>query len=272
MGENIVGVITKEKSNFNSDFRDITPICRLNNIEYLYVNKINHKENIEWIRGHNPDIIFCFGWSQILAPELLSIPHLGVIGYHPAKLPNNRGRHPLVWALCLGLKETGSTFFFMDKGADTGDILSQELIEIDEDDNAQSLYNKMIHVSLKQIDIFLPELKSGNYKRIHQDKEKGNTWRKRVYEDGIIDWRMSAETIHNLVRGLTRPYVGANFEYDGKNIIVWKTKICMNKDYNIEPGKVIGNENGFPKVKCGIDSIILEEIEPVITIKEGAYL
>ena len=44
MGENIVGVITKEKSNFNSDFRDITPICRLNNIEYLYVNKINHKE------------------------------------------------------------------------------------------------------------------------------------------------------------------------------------------------------------------------------------
>ena len=51
---------------------------------------------------------------------------MGILGYHPSLLPFNRGRHPIIWALALGLKETGSTFFFMDENADTGDIVSQK--------------------------------------------------------------------------------------------------------------------------------------------------
>ena len=58
-----------------------------------------------------PDIIFCFGWSRLIKEELLKIPKKGVVGYHPAMLPKNRGRHPLIWALALGIKTTGSTFF-----------------------------------------------------------------------------------------------------------------------------------------------------------------
>lgn len=268
----VVGVITKEKSTFHSDFRDLAPICKMNNIDYKYVKNINHEANIKWIRDHNPDIIFCFGWSQILGQELLSMPPLGVIGYHPAKLPHNRGRHPLIWVLCLGLKETASTFFFMDEGADTGDILSQELIEIDEADDAQSLYNKIISVAMAQLEDFVLALESGNYKRIPQDKSTGNTWRKRGTEDGKIDWRMNAKNIHNLVRGLTRPYVGAHFEYDDKDIIVWKTTISDEGDDNIEPGKVIDLKNGLPQIKCGAGLILLEEIEPLIEINKGEYL
>jgi len=94
----IVGVMTKEESKFNSDYRDLAPICRRNSIDYKYVKNINHKANIKWVQDHNPDVIFCFGWSQLLRSELLSIPLLGVVGYHPAKLPYNRGRHPLIWA------------------------------------------------------------------------------------------------------------------------------------------------------------------------------
>ena len=63
--------------------------------------------------------------------RILDLAPLGIIGFHPAALPRNRGRHPIVWALVLGLEETASTFFFMDKGADTGDILSQEKIKTD---------------------------------------------------------------------------------------------------------------------------------------------
>jgi len=268
----ITGVLTKEKSTFNSDFRDLAPICIKNSINYKYVKNINHEANIKWVRNRNPDVIFCFGWSQLLGSELLSIPPLGVIGNHPAKLPHNKGRHPLIWALCLGLKETASTFFFMDKGADTGDILSQESIKINNSDNAQSLYNKIVDVSLKQVEKFLPELESGNYNRIPQDKNAGNSWRKRSSKDGNIDWRMSAENIYNLVRGLTKPYIGAHFEYNSQNVIVWSAKKSKYGRKNNEPGKVIGLKNGQPIIKCGDNSIIIEEMEPIIDLYIGDYL
>jgi len=103
----------------------------------------------------------------------------------------------------------------MDEGADTGDILSQKVIKINKSDDAQSLYQKIIKVSLKQIENLLQVLESNNYVLTPQDKNTGNIWRKRKFEDGRIDWRMSAENIHNFVRGLTKPYVGAHFEYNG---------------------------------------------------------
>ena len=108
----IIGVIARESSTFHADFHDLRPFCKKNNINFKYVKNINAEKNVEWIRNQNPDVIFCFGWSQLLKANLLNIVPLGVIGYHPAKLPENRGRHPLIWALCLGLKETASTFFF----------------------------------------------------------------------------------------------------------------------------------------------------------------
>ena len=52
------------------------------------------------------------------------------MGYHPAELPYNRGRHPIIWALALGLKSTASTFFYMKEGADDGDIISQEIVKL----------------------------------------------------------------------------------------------------------------------------------------------
>lgn len=69
---------------------------------------------------------------------------MGVIGFHPAALPNNRGRHPIIWALALGLNETASTFFKMDEGADTGDIVSQVKIPICESDYAADLYENIM--------------------------------------------------------------------------------------------------------------------------------
>lgn len=95
----IVGVITKEKSNFNSDFVDLGEICRENNIDYLYVKNVNDSLTKEYIRERKADLILCLGWSQLLDKEILDIPKLGSIGFHPAELPNNRGRHPLIWAL-----------------------------------------------------------------------------------------------------------------------------------------------------------------------------
>jgi len=238
----IAGVIYMNESKFNADFTDLSEVCKKYGIDGLATKDINSIETEEWIKARRPDIGFCFGWSQIIKKNILEIPPMGIVGYHPAKLPYNRGRHPIIWAICLGLKETASTFFFMDEGADTGDILSQEIVSIEYEDTALTLYNKLASTALRQMENFLPALQIQKYDRLPQDKAKGNSWRKRLKTDGQIDWRMTSEAIYNLVRALTRPYVGAHFIHQDKEIKVWRAKV-VNDQYkdmsNLEPGKIL---------------------------------
>ena len=270
---NIVGICTLKESNFNSDFFDLSIIAKKEKISYIYYNNLDVNENIIWIENLKPDIIFCIGWSKILNELLLKIPKLGVVGYHPALLPANRGRHPIIWALNLGLEETGSTFFFMDRNADSGPIISQKKIIISQEDDAQSLYKKLVLTARSQISEFVPLLVSNKLFAFKQDHSKANYWRKRNFKDGIIDWRMSSVSIKNLIRSLTKPYDGAVFIYKEKIYRVWKSELIDNQKINFEPGKILNvqGENEYI-VKCGIGSIKIYKIEPEIILVKGEYL
>ena len=272
IGADIVGVCTLKESEFNSDHVDLSQISVLHGMPWIYANDINSVEVMDWIEYKAPDVVFCFGWSKLLKQELLELAPLGVIGFHPAVLPANRGRHPLIWALVLGLKKTASTFFFMDDGADSGDILSQCDIQISDEDDASSLYKKTTQAALGQIEEFIPALMSKTNQRQNQDESLANNWRKRGVADGLIDWRMSAKSIHNLIRGLAKPYVGASFVFDGQEVKVWKTQIGFDTSINIEPGKVLKLENDKPIIKCGEGAICLLLTEPAFKPKIGSYL
>jgi len=235
----LVGVCTKKSSTFNSDFFDLKPLSDINEVPCLYVDDINSTKSVEWIKNLNPDVIFCFGWSSLIKKDILAVAPMGIVGYHPAKLPKNRGRHPLIWALSLGLKESASTFFFMDEGADTGDILSQVDFEISYQDDVRNLYDKVVEIALIQIEEFIPALEKGTYTRIKQNEKESNSWRKRNELDGEIDFRMNSRSIYNLTRALTRPYVGAHIKFNEINYSVWKVKESNDFQENIEPGKVL---------------------------------
>jgi len=272
IGAEVVGVCTLQGSSFNADYADLSPPSREHGIPLMIADDINAPATLNWIRALSPDVIFCFGWSRLLKDELLAAPPLGVVGFHPAALPANRGRHPLIWALALGLGQTASTFFFMDAGADSGDILSQRSLVIDPTDDARVLYDKVCATALEQIAQFVPQLADGSFARVPQDHAQANTWRKRGMPDGKIDWRMSAHSIHNLVRALAKPYVGAHFVVNGKDIKVWKSVVLGDAPANIEPGKVLGMRAGAPVVKCGQDALCLLMTEPVFEPIEGSYL
>lgn len=270
----ITGVCTLEESNFNNDFFDLSEISQLNNIPFKYTKNINNSDIVNWIKSLNPDIIFCFGWSQLLKKEILEIPKKGVIGYHPAHLPRNRGRHPIIWSLALGLDKTASTFFFMNESADEGDILDQKIVNIESNDDANTLYKKLTKVAIKQIKSFLPKLKNNNYSKIPQNNLISNSWRKREKLDGLIDWRMSSENIRNLIRALTKPYCGASFIYKKNEYIIWNAETIHCELKNIEPGKILMVSKYDFTVKCGSDAIKILKIEPNIfdKIKVGDYL
>ena len=268
----VVGVCTKENSKFNSDFENLTPLCKKNKIPFRYIDKNFLKEDCDWVKSLNPDIIFCFGWSSLLKNDVLKLAPMGVLGYHPAKLPNNRGRNPLIWALALGLKKSASTFFFMDESADSGEILCQKDFDILETDDAQTLYNKIIDIALLQIDEFLPRLQKNNYYTISQNHKGSNFWRKRVKHDGQIDFRMTSEAIYNLVRALTKPYVGAHIMYNDEENIVWKVEKIYNVQGNLESGKVLDVNDNTITVKTydGAIKITQHEFNKLPSI--GDYL
>jgi methionyl-tRNA formyltransferase len=260
MNTQIVGIITKSESKFNADFDDISDLAIKNKLPFKYVNNINHIENVKWIQEKKPDVIFCFGWSSLLKIEVLSLSKLGVVGFHPSLLPSNRGRHPLIWAKVLGLSKTGTTFFFMDENADTGDIISQKQYSISFEDTANVIYQKMIDSAIEQIDEFLPKLISGNYEVIKQTTE-GNNWRKRDASDGFIDFRMNSVPICNLVRALSKPYPGAHCSYKGQDVKVWKIVLGNDVRNNLEPGKVISISQNCIEIKTADSSVIITEHE-----------
>ena len=187
-------------------------------------------------------------------------------------MPINRGRHPIIWSLALGLRSIGSTFFIMDKLPDNGDIISQKNVRISNNDNAKSLYEKLIKVSQKQVVEIKGQILRKKFIRIKQSRKNGNTLRKRTIADGIIDWRMDSNSIYDLIRALTSPYVGAHFIYKGKKIKVWHAKKHKESNLNIEPGKVLISNKSLIKIKCGVGSISLIDYEPKINILVGDYL
>lgn len=273
MDAEIVGVITKQKSDFNADFSDLRPLCEECGIPYLYDTGNNDTKQTAFVKKWKPDIGYCFGWSKLLKQDFIGLFPEGIVGYHPAELPLNRGRHPIIWALALGLEQTASTFFMLSAEADTGDIVSQQIVSIDYTDHAGSLYDKLMCTAEMQVEQLWEAFENRCVERVPQEILKGNVWRKRTREDGRIDWRMSSRAIYNLVRALTRPYAGAHFIYKGRDVKVWRVEEIRVCGYeNIEPGKVLQvNANGRIDVKVS-DSIIriMEADECAVTC--GEYL
>lgn len=226
-GGDVVAVITisEDEAGIHSDYSNLSWAADKHDIPVYKVRDINLESNVTLIRSLRPDVIFVLGWSRLISQTILSIPAIGCIGSHPAMLPKNRGRHPIIWALVQGLKESGLTFFYMDDTADSGDILWQRAFPISLDDDARSIYDKIKSLADCGISEFLPQLEQNRAPRISQDDRQATYWRKRTKKDGEIDWSAKSMNVYNLVRGLTHPYVGAHSFLHGKEVKVWKAAL-----------------------------------------------
>ncbi|MBO6781911.1 MAG: methionyl-tRNA formyltransferase [Alphaproteobacteria bacterium] len=268
----ITGVVTRRAAPASGDFASLRDDAATLGAPCLEADDTDNAALAAWIRDHAPDALFCIGWNRLLTGEVLAIAPKGTIGYHPAALPENRGRHPIIWALALGLSETASTFFLMDEGADTGAIVDQEPVPIGADDDAGSLYARLQDVASDQITRFVPRLADGTLAPRPQDPQAGNSWRKRGPEDGRIDWRMPAQSIRNLVRALAAPYPGATCLVGGHDVVVRRAEIVADAPRNLEPGKVLSVEGKSLVVKCGGGAVRLTEHDIDPLPEPGAYL
>lgn len=198
--------------------------CKQKSIELLKVNNINDNFCVEKIKSKKIDWLFIIGWSQIAKSKILNATAYGAIGAHPTLLPQGRGRASIPWAILKSLKYTGVSFFKLDEGVDTGQLIEQYKIKIDESEDANSLYEKVIKAHVKLISKILPNLNTLDIRFKDQDESKSSYWPGRKPEDGLINLNGSVNDAQRLIRATTRPYPGAYYFKNAEKIIIWKAK------------------------------------------------
>lgn len=236
-------------------------------------NNINSNQTLKWISNNNPDWLLVIGWSYLLKRAILKKYQNKIIGYHPSSLPNNRGRHPLIWSVFLNLKEIGSCFFLINKNIDDGKIISKRIVSNVQNKSMKNIYFLIIKTAQKQVKDIVSFMKSKK-KIVSIKKKGGNIWRKRSFEDGKIDWRMNSKSICNLVNALSWPYQNAHSFYKGKYFKIIKIRqMKKNFIHNYEPGKIIDvKKKFFPLVKSYDGIIEILEYSPLIKFKKEEYL
>lgn len=185
----------------------------------------NHPTLVEAIRGLHPDFLFSFYYRHMLGQELLSIPTQGAYNLHGSLLPKYRGRVPVNWAVIHGESETGATLHVMTPKPDQGDIVAQVSVPIGPDDTAFEVFERLVPAATHMLKHVLGPLFNGSAPHTPQVLSQGSYFGGRRPEDGRIDWSLSAQQIHNLVRGVAPPYPGAFTLLGGKNARILRTSL-----------------------------------------------
>ncbi len=210
------------KSKKKSGRAYLDDIANDNWIPIYKLNHINDSDVAEVVKKYDIDWLFIIGWSQIASADFLKVPHKGVIGAHPTLLPTGRGRAAVPWAILKGLDKTGVTFFKMDEGVDTGEILDQFEIPVSSDEIATTLYNKVNEAHVELIQQIWPKLIEDKIIGVKQDESLASYWEGRTPEDGELFHSMSLKEVDRLVRATTRPYPGAFIMIDkSTKLTIW---------------------------------------------------
>ncbi len=209
---------------------------------------------VELLRGLEPDLVLCWGFSWKLPQEALDMPRLGAVNWHPAKLPRHRGPIPLAWALREGDREFTITWHRMDAELDTGPILAQGTMPIeDEDTTIEQISPKMFQTSFALLPRVFERVAAGDPG--DPQATEGASWAGFFEEDyATVDWMQPARKIHDQVRawhlafGMS-PVEGPIARLDGERIKLLRTSLT-------DPG------DGARAVETGDGQIWIVESEP----------
>ena len=193
-----------------------------NNIEVFQPIKI--REDYQRIIELKPDLIINCAYGQIIPKVILDLPKYKCINIHASLLPKYRGGAPIHHSIINGDKETGVTIMYMDEKMDSGNILYQENIPIEESDNVGTMFEKLSILGSKMIKEFLPDFISGNFNEIPQKEEEVTYAYNITKEDEKISFNNSSKDIFNKIRGLN-PFPVGYVILDNKRVKLYNSRI-----------------------------------------------
>ncbi len=237
-GEKISLVVTQpDKPKGRGKAIQPTPVKKVSlehGLKIVQPERIKDEAFIESLRTLQPEFAIVVAYGKILPKEILSMPLYGCINLHASLLPKYRGAAPIQWALIRGEKITGVTTMLIDEGLDTGPILLQKEVLIEEDDNGETLSQKLSFIGADLILETIDKMRKGLIVPVPQSGEP--TYAPSLKkEEGKINWKLSAEEIFNLIRG-TYPWPCAYCFFKKERIKIIKAQTLEG---NYKPGYIL---------------------------------
>lgn len=254
-GHEVTAVVTQpDKAKGRSGQMQFPPVkeCAVKyGIPAFQPRKIKTPEAIAELKKFEADIYVVAAFGQILSKEILEIPKYGCVCIHASLLPKYRGAAPINWCIIDGEKETGITIMQMDEGIDTGDILTQKKVSIDEKETAESLFDKLSQAGAELIVETLPMIERGEAVAVKQDDSLSSYAKMMDKSLGKVDWTKDAAFIERLVRGLNS-WPSAFTSFQGKNVKLWRCDVVSADCVSTEkPGTIVEVTKDYFDVACG---------------------
>ncbi|WP_339879534.1 methionyl-tRNA formyltransferase [uncultured Algoriphagus sp.] len=263
-GWNVVGVITApDKPKGRGQKLVPSPVKEAAlkmDLNILQPTNLKSPEFQEKLRALNADLQIVVAF-RMLPEAVWDMPPLGTFNLHASLLPNYRGAAPINWAIINGDKETGVTTFFLKHEIDTGSIIYQEKVAILDEDDLGTVYEKLMNVGSKLVLKTVEDIAADKVQSLPQDESQAIHHAPKIFkETGEINWSNSAESIHNLVRGLS-PYPAAWTKFDGKICKIFKTKVSSDHNSNKAIGELQTDNKTYLKVQTGDGILEILELQ-----------
>ena len=180
----------------------------------IFIGNPRNERALRFIDAHTIDIILSINYLFLIERSLFSKAELAV-NIHGSLLPKYRGRTPHVWAIINNESKTGVTAHLIDDGCDTGDIIKQKEVVINNNDRGADILEKFNKLYIPLVDEILIDFERGSITPIPQNNKNATFFGKRTPDDGRINWGWQKERIRNWVRAQAYPYPGAFTYYQG---------------------------------------------------------
>jgi len=172
---------------------------------------------VDLLRGIKPDIIIVAAYGQILPETVLQIPQYRCINIHPSLLPRYRGPSPVAAAILNGDAQTGVSIMLIERKVDSGPIIAQTQVPIQDEDTTGSLTGRLAATGAELLINTLPDWVSGTIKPLAQDEAWASYTRMERKEDGELDWKWQAVQLWRKVRAFY-PWPGCYVKWMGSRI------------------------------------------------------
>ena len=269
-GYNIVAVVTTPDKPAGRGQKlhksDVKVVAEELGLPILQPEKLRDEEFLASLRALEPDLGVVIAFRML--PEVVwAMPKLGTFNLHASLLPEYRGAAPINWAIINGDTRTGVTTFLLNHEIDKGAIIEQREVDILAEDNIGTLYDKLMYVGAELVTLTVDKLASGDYTTTEQMHIDENTLRPapKIFKDDCrIDWTKSAESIHNLVRGLS-PYPAAWTPLYKDNAECGSMKIFTThfelSNTNATPGTIRTDGKSYIAVACADGWLYIDDVQ-----------
>lgn len=241
------------------------------NLPVMQPERIRRKEEVEKLRLIEADAIVVAAFGQIIPKSILSMKKFGCINVHGSLLPKYRGAAPIQWSILNGEEKTGITIMQMNEGLDTGDILSQEEVEILDTDTSETLFQKLSECSGPLLLRTLKDLEEGRINPIPQPEISPTPYASMLTKEmGLLDFTMTSSELKNRIRAFN-PWPAAYTYYNGMRIKILKAEILSFESANLSENVSashfsIGQVSYLTKndigIQCSDGILLLREIQP----------